>query len=245
MRKTILYILVGIVIIGGLFGFLSAKEESPDKKEAVCHELVISIVNKNKVNFLDENNIITMLKNADLYPVNRPLHTVNTYNIEQKLSSNGLILKVKAYKTPSGNVKIEITQKIPILRVFNAKESFYVDESGSIMPADYLHASYLPVASGAIERKLATTDLYKFALYLQKHDFWNHLIEQIYVHPDNEAELIPRVGDYRIILGSFDDFTEKMNNLQLFYEQAIPKLGWDKYKTINLKYKNQIVCTKK
>jgi cell division protein FtsQ len=103
----------------------------------------------------------------------------------------------------------------------------------------------LPIASGNIEKSLATTDLYKFALFLQKHDFWNNQIEQIYVHPDKEVELIPRVGSHRIILGSFEDFKEKMDNLQLFYEQAIPKLGWEKYEVINLKYKNQIVCTKK
>jgi len=30
----------------------------------------------------------------------------------------------------------------------------------------------------------------------------------------------------------------------IFYKRAIPKVGWDTYKTINLKYANQIVCQK-
>ena len=33
-----------------------------------------------------------------------------------------------------------------------------------------------------------------------------------------------------------------MNNLLAFYKQAMPKVGWNAYKTINLKYTNQIVC---
>ena len=70
-------------------------------------------------------------------------------------------------------------------------------------------------------------------------------MEQIFVHPDNEVELIPRVGNHRIMLGTFEGFEEKLDKLQLFYEQAIPKVGWEKYSIINLKYKNQIVCTKK
>ena len=70
-------------------------------------------------------------------------------------------------------------------------------------------------------------------------------IEQIYVHPDKEVELIPRVGNHRILLGTFDHFEEKLANLRLFYEQAIPKMGWEKYSIINLKYRNQIVCTKR
>ena len=54
--------------------------------------------------------------------------------------------------------------------------------------------------------------------------------------------------DYRpdmLTLGTLDEFEEKLANLKLFYEQAIPKVGWEKYSMINLKYKNQIVCTKK
>ena len=88
-------------------------------------------------------------------------------------------------------------------------------------------------------------ELAKFALFLQENDFWNNQIEQIYVHPDNEVELIPRVGNHRIVLGSFVDFEEKLDNLRLFYEKAIPKVGWEKYSIISLKYKDQIVCTKR
>jgi cell division protein FtsQ len=134
---------------------------------------------------------------------------------------------------------------MPVLRVFGADGSYYVDNLGRIMPADFQYATHLPVASGNIEKSLAMSDLYKFALFLQKHEFWNNQIEQIYVHPNREAELVPRAGNHRIILGDFSDFKIKMDNLQLFYEQAIPKTGWEKYGIINLKYRNQIVCTKK
>ena len=53
------------------------------------------------------------------------------------------------------------------------------------------------------------------------------------------------MGNHRIMLGTLNEFEEKLANLKLFYEQAIPKVGWEKYSMINLKYKNQIVCTKK
>jgi cell division protein FtsQ len=35
----------------------------------------------------------------------------------------------------------------------------------------------------------------------------------------------------------------KLENLKLFYQKALPKVGWERYSSINLKYKNQIVCT--
>ena len=133
----------------------------------------------------------------------------------------------------------------PILRVISPRGNYYVDNLGSTMPVSRRYVAHVPVVSGYVEKELAVTDLYKFALFLQENDFWNNQIEQIYVHPDNEVELIPRVGNHRIVLGSFADFEEKLDNLRLFYEKAIPKVGWEKYSIISLKYKDQIVCTKR
>ncbi|MDR0796397.1 MAG: cell division protein FtsQ [Tannerella sp.] len=210
-----------------------------------CRDLIIVIKDSTDRQFLTSANIVTLLKNAQLYPVAQPLSRINTHEIEDKIAESELVSNVTAYQTPSGSIKIEISQKMPILRVFSTRESYYVDESGNTMPASYLFASYLPVANGNIEKSFATVELYKFALFLRKNVFWNNQIEQIYVDANQEVELVPRIGNHRIILGSFDDFEEKMNNLRLFYEQAIPKTGWEKYEIINLKYKNQIVCTKK
>lgn len=72
------------------------------------------------------------------------------------------------------------------------------------------------------KKELAVTDLYKFALFLQENEFWNDQIEQIYVYPDNDIELIPRVGNHRIMLGTLDEFEEKLANLKLFYEPSDP-----------------------
>jgi cell division protein FtsQ len=173
------------------------------------------------------------------------MRSVNTHRIETELLKNEMIAGVEAYKTPSGMIKLEVKQKMPILRVISAGGNFYVDSKGSTMPVSRRYAAYVPVASGSVEKELATTDLYDFALFLQKNEFWNNQIEQIYVHLNKEVVLIPRVGEHRILLGTLDDFREKLTNLQLFYEQAIPKVGWEKYSIINLKFKDQIVCTKK
>jgi cell division protein FtsQ len=37
---------------------------------------------------------------------------------------------------------------------------------------------------------------------------------------------------------------EKFEKLKIFYREAIPYEGWDKYEEINLKFKRQIVCKK-
>ncbi|RRD79399.1 cell division protein FtsQ/DivIB [Tannerella forsythia] len=241
--KKILSVIVAVVLFCYLVFsviLMNGKEE-----DGVCRQITVVVKDSADRHFIDRKDVLSILKNTSLYPINQRLRDINTEKIERKVADNELIDRVSVYKTPSGNINIEVTQKTPVLRVFSTQGSYYIDEHGHIMPVSPRYATYLPIASGNIEKSFATTDLYKFALFLQKHDFWNNQIEQIYVYPNKEVELIPRVGDHRIFLGSFDDFREKMDHLQLFYEQAIPKVGWEKYRIINLKYKNQIVCTKK
>lgn len=215
------------------------------RQDYVCHDLQVVVKDSLEKHFVSEGDLISILKRADLNPIKRPMSDVNTEKIEQELLKNEMIANVEAYKTPSGIVKMEVMQKIPIILIMSVTGSYYVDNMGTTMPISRRYAAHVPIASGFVEKEFAVTDLYKFALFLQENEFWNDLIEQIYVFQDQEVELIPKVGNHRIMLGTIDDFRDKLDKLKLFYEQAIPKVGWEKYSVINLKYKNQIVCTKK
>jgi cell division protein FtsQ len=210
-----------------------------------CCGLEVIVLDSLDKHFVSESDLIHILKKADLNPINKPIDEINTEQIEKELLKNEMIAEVEVYKTPSGLIKLEVEQKIPILRIISPNGNYYVDNLGTTMPVSLRYVAHVPVVSGFVEREFAVGSLYQFALFLQENDFWNNQIEQIYVHPDNEIELIPRVGNHRIVLGTFDNFEGKLNNLKLFYEKAIPKVGWEKYSIINLKYKNQIVCTKK
>lgn len=230
-----------------LFGYIvfAAFFFGEREEDYVCRDLQIVVKDSLDKHFVNEEDVLGILRQAKLNPLGKPMSEVNTHRIETELLKNEMIARVDAYKTPSGLIKLEVFQKMPILRVISVRGNYYVDNEGGTMPVSRRYAAHVPVASGYVEKEFAMTDLYKFALFLQKNEFWNNQIEQIFVHPDRDVELIPRVGSHRIMLGTFDRFEEKLENLQLFYEQAIPKVGWEKYGMINLKYKNQIVCTKK
>jgi hypothetical protein len=84
--------------------------------------------------------------------------------------------------------------------------------------------------------------IYRLAKYLNSSEFWRAQIEQVYI--GKEVELVPLAGSHIIVLGNFQDIDEKMNKLFVFYQQGLNKVGWNVYETINLNYKNQIVCSK-
>jgi len=87
-------------------------------------------------------------------------------------------------------------------------------------------------------------EIFDFVSLINKSEFWKAQITQLHFM-GNEVIMSPRVGDQKIRFGCLVDVKEKLNNLYEFYKQAMPVKGWQAYSDINLKFKNQVVCTKK
>ena len=47
--------------------------------------------------------------------------------------------------------------------------------------------------------------------------------------------MVPIMGNQRIILGDIEELDDKIFRLKTFYQEAMSRMGWNKYKTINLK----------
>jgi cell division protein FtsQ len=89
-------------------------------------------------------------------------------------------------------------------------------------------------------------DIYEVADFIRNDSLLNSLVAQIYINSDREIELYPVVGDQKIIFGTSEDIGEKFEKLQIFYKEGLNSINdWNKYSVINLKYKDQVVCTKK
>lgn len=93
--------------------------------------------------------------------------------------------------------------------------------------------------------------LITFVERLEKDDFWRAEIVQIIVSStaagELDVQLIPRSGDFVILfgaVGSQRDNDEKLARLMTFYKKGLGRTGWDKFKTVNVKYKGQVVCAK-
>lgn len=239
------------ICLGGLIvlmSFIGVK-----KKSISCKDVVILIPGAD--NFIEREEIDAILKQSQGVLIGRDLEQVNLEEIEKKIKANPYIAYATVYADMDGIIQIKIDQRQPILRVINAgDQDFYIDKNGLKMPVSPNFTANVLVANGKILEhfsgkvdtlitKLAT-DLYKTALYIGQDTLWNSQIEQAFVNEKSDIELIPRVGNQRIILGNADSLEIKMRNLRAFYKKAMPKVGWDAYKTINIKYINQVVCEK-
>ncbi len=237
--------LSGIVV---LMSFIEVKKQS-----VKCSKVEILIPGAD--NFIEREEIDAILKQDQGELIGRNLEHINIHQIEKSLKSNPYIAFAKVYVDMDGVIRIEVKQREPVLRILNAGgQDYYIDRDGLKMPmspnftADVLVATgnILEGFGGKVDTLLTplADNLYQTALFIKKDTLWNAQIEQIYVNDKSDIELIPRVGNQRIILGNADSLATKMRNLLAFYKQAMPLVGWGAYKTINLKYINQIVCEK-
>jgi cell division protein FtsQ len=251
------------ILAWAIYGLSYASKVYKGKR---CTKLEVRVLDSAKLNFVRAKDVHRAIVKSKFSPLGQSLSSINTNIIEQEIYQMAAVRDVQAFKTAKGEVIVEITQRRPVLRIFNAKgQTYYIDDSGKILPYSSGFAANTLVANGNIVEPFkvvpnldvtAITDstkggpknfihkLYDFALYVNNDKFWNAQIEQIYVHSRNNIELIPLVGPHIIVLGNLDSYEVKLKKLKLFYEKALPAEGWNKYTVINLKFKNQIVCTK-
>ncbi|MBK9413800.1 MAG: hypothetical protein IPN61_10385 [Bacteroidetes bacterium] len=231
-----------------------------------CSDVEVAIIDTLGHNFVEEGEIMELVKNKFGTLQGKPLSSINISLLEKIINTNPFIADAEVFSTIDGKIKIEVKQRMPVVRIVNVKdESFYIDDQGVFMPLSGDYTARVAVANGYIfdtesERRVTVYDgekkdtaiklsrideIFHVADYIYHHEFWNAQIEQIYVNAEGDIELIPRVGSQNIVLGNSEKLEKKLNKLLLFYREGLSKTGWNKYKTINLKYEGQVVCTKK
>ena len=217
----------------------------PDDQDAVCREVKINIIDGTGNGFLNVNEVKMQLQHAKIYPLGDRMSDVCTRQIEEILLKSPLVDRVECYKTHSGHVFINLTQRTAVMRIMaNNGESYYIDNLGAIIPSKN-NSTDLIVATGDIKQKYAQTALKQFGLLLLDDPFWHSQIEQINVLPDGSVEMIPRVGDHIVYLGQPTHLKEKLTRLEKFYRYGLSKAGWNKYSYINIEFNNQIICKRR
>ena len=237
-----------LISLGGLVVLMSFIEIK--KGQVVCKDVKIYIPGSQY--FVDKQSVDSILQISSHTLIGRKLENINTHDIETKLKANPFIAAVKVYADMDGIIRIEISQREPILRIMNQfDQDFYVDKNGLKIPVSENFTANVLAANGFIDEPfngkvdtlhtLLAKDIFKTIDYIRKNPLWSAQVAEVYINENHEIELIPRVGNQRILLGNADSLDVKFNNLLGFYKQKMPQVGWDAYKTINIKYSNQVI----
>ena len=244
MVKKILSILSVVVLAGYLVYSLAAMTDRHEDTR-LCRGVDLHITDSLHFDLIDEEMVLAVLQEHSIDPVGLPLEEIDPERIEATLLMHPLVGKVQCYKTGGDMLRINLSSKVPLVRVINNRgQDFYVDSRGEILTQRSL-AVQLPVATGYIDRQFAAGELLEVVRVIDQSEFWKAQVEQINVTKDGQIELVPRVGDHLLILGTADNVEAKLDRLLNFYEKGLDNVGWNKYRSISVAYENQVVCKKR
>lgn len=226
-----------------------------------CGGVSISIADSSDYHFVSKREIAGLVSQNNTRIIGRPIKQIPLSEIERRILQLREIKDAEVYTTIDGILHVSVDQRNPIMRVNTGGADYFVDEEGVVMRRKGLYTPRLHIVGGNIRitdpmlngvsildtsiKHSILKEIYPLVEYINNDNFWSAEIDQIYVDNDNELDLIPRLGNHVIHLGTTDNFEGKLRNLEAFYKKVLPEVGWNKYSSINLEFRDQIVCRKR
>lgn len=214
--------------------------------------------------FLSKDDILERLSDKGLIHDTMTYASAEVKAVEAYLTELPEVKTVEVYSTLGDSWCIDLRQRRPIARIFNIDgSSCYLDNDGTLMPLSTNYTPHVIGVTGNINEtdfsknvdeimnndSLKTIeildDLYELSTYVCSDEFLSAQFTQVYINTHNEFELIPRIGNHRILFGDSEHIPGKFKKLELFYSEGLSRAGWDLYDTINVMYKDQVVCSKR
>lgn len=239
MRKAVKILKWGIVLVyfPVMLSFVAVSHRS-----VVCSDVRVYVKDSAEARFIDAAEIRKLL--LDKYPslLGEPVRSLNFEELENFVKRNSSVRTCEVFNSGSGVLNIELTQYKPIVRVLASNGTFYLDSEGHQIPVSSRFSARVLVANGTIPDD--KTELLNVARLIASDPFWEAQFEQLYIRRNNDYVLVPRVGDHLILLDPPEEVEIKLRNLRALYQSGLDPKEWNEYKVINLKFKNQVICSR-
>lgn len=245
----VLWMLLSFCVVAVFFA------AAANRNRQAIKDIQVQIVGSNSQVFVDEKDIMQVLNSMGIALAKSPaVGTIPLKLIEQKLAAIAWVATADAFITNTGILKINITEREPLLRLFTLQgNSFYVDSSLHYLPLSAKLMADVPVftsfPAGAFPLSkpdsLVLIDVVNIAKQIRKDSFWLAQIAQTDILPNRTYECIPTVGSQIITLGTADSLEDKFARLLSFYKHVWAKQGVEKYEKIDVQFQGQVVAIRR
>lgn len=230
------FLLLGLILF--LFGFSNFKNQH--------HKIAFVDVEFEQGDnlFMSYEMVNKLLIQNGRSVVNQAKSLIDLNGLEKQVLSHPMVESATAYVTVDGRLIASVKQRTPVGRINSESGSYYIDKLGKVMPLSENYSARVPIITG-ISKSDKLNDLTDLLSYIGHDEFLRKQIVGIHVDEGGCYELKTRVGDHNINLGKVENLHLKFKNLKAFYNYTNQDKSIEKYKRINLRYDNQVVCTKR
>lgn len=227
------------LLIAGIFW---ARGKSHDVK---CKGIEVEVVNDDNLPFVTPAAIKEELERNHISVVNHPVWQVDIDKIEGILAKSPYIEFAQCYLTAEGSLRVKVSQLVPVVRVFDGDNSYYLNKDGKKMRATASYHADVPIIRGHFDNRYPATRLLPLVQYVNNDSALNALVTMYNVQDSNNIFLIPSIYGHVINFGNIDNIESKFEKLQLFYRRVMPERGWMTFDTISVKWNHQVVATRR
>ena len=239
--KRFNWITIRLLLMFGLVIFLFSFTSNRNGNRKLADSKVI-FVGENEP-FLKQETVNKLLieNNRDASAIRKDKLDLN--KLEKAVNSNQMVEKSDVFVTIDGVLKAVVKQKTPVVRVFDGHRSFYIDYKGNTMPLSANYTARVPLVLGVINKKNSEA---LAELFRKIHDdaFLKKNIIAIQIMPNGSLKMLNRNFDFQIDFGGTINVDRKIRNYKAFFQKAIVDSSLYKYKKIDLRFTEQVVCTK-
>ena len=232
-----LFFVVITISLAFLYSFSSKRNNVLEIGEPIIE------FNEGENNFLTYSMVNKLLIQNTESIQNQAKSVIDLYVLENNVSKNPYVEKADVFLTIDGRLKSVIKQRQPVARILGAKEVYYIDKQGVKMPLSTNYSSRVLLVSG-VNNDDEIIEILPLILKIEGDDFLHKEIVGILKFAENEYQFSARSGEYKIDFGNLSEMDIKFKKLKAFYNKTFEDKTIQNYKTINVKYHNQVVCTK-
>lgn len=242
LKQVVKWIILGAMLAYIVCMFVWARAEA---KRHACNGIEVVIDGKSQVASISEASVKEVLADYPHPIIGQPVHSINTLEIADFLRSFNNFETVDCLITTQGNLKIKVTPMVPTLRVFDGAKSYYVNKDGKTMAAIPGFHVDVPVVSGHFSEDFPPQSVLPVVRFMQSDSAINHIVGMIQVIDRENILLVPRIKGHVINIGDTTDLNIKRRAILTAYKDILPYKGWDTYDTISVKFKGQIVASRR
>lgn len=173
-----------------------------------------------------------------------PRGKINTLALERRLQAMPSVESASVTQLNNGRLRLTVRPLIPVLRVLDGDNSYYVNAAGKTISSDLGNFVDVPVIVGHFKSGKDVARLVPMFSYIHRHPDCDALVSSVSVSPRGDIIIVPAVAGHVINMGDTSRVEDKFNRLRRFYSEVMPVKGWQYFDTLSVKYNGRIVATR-
>jgi len=250
-----------VTLITGIMVSLTPLFVRMHGEDAICGGVEINVADSTRHRFITDKEIMAAVRATGIHVTGEKVKDIPLTKIENKVKEFSELKSAEVYISEDKMLHVYANQREPVMRVVASYGGdFFVDNEGVIMRRHNLYTPNIHILEIDMvfnADQMDGTNIYdsektenlarafELVNYIRRDSFWNSMIDQLIMTRGGRVTLVPHAGNHTVRLGSTDDYEEKLNNLLVFYREAMPLAGWDTYRVVNIEYKGQVVCQRR